>query len=350
MDTAAHDVFETLTGLPDVRGLPGIEFETFEAGATPCEHGSPGGTLYVVIDGDLKASVDVEGHTLDLGRLGTGAAFGVSSFLGKSGTTSDATVEAKTPTRVLALERRVFEESWRSAHRGPAARLLLGLSRRLADRVRQANAIHIEWDAIEGDHDVTFGCPSPTEEICKKKAGWLSRSGHAATGLHDLPRQEQAETMINAIRSLQPLGPELVQRLGRHLDVRRYGDGQWIARQGERPDGLYLLLDGDVDVFVDEVSQETPVRRMQRGRLFGQLSFLLECRRAASSRATGGADIGILGTAQVRTILDRAERGSHNAVRLIEWLTAQVVRDWGSVQQRLRKQFLETTRGTKPIS
>lgn len=348
MDTAAHDVFETLTGLPHIADLPGIELRTFQTGAKPCEHGTPGGTLYVVVDGELKASVDVDGHTLDLGRLGPGAAFGVSSFLGKPGALSDATVEAKAPTRVLALERGVFEESWRSAHRGPAARLLLGLARRLADRVRQANAIHIEWDASEGDHDVTFGCPSPTEEVCKKKAGWLSRSGHAATGLQDLPRQEQAEAMINAIRSLQPLGPELVQRLGRHLDVRRYSDGQWVARQGERPDGLYLLLDGDVDIFVDEVSKDAPVRRMQKGRLFGQLSFLLECRRSASSRATGSADIGILGTAQVRTILDRAERGSHNAVRLIEWLTAQVISDWTSVQKRMRAQFLASTGEARP--
>jgi CRP-like cAMP-binding protein len=344
MESAAQDVFEALTGLSADAGVPGLEIQALAQGATPCEVGKPGGTLYLVVEGELKATVPVEDELLDLGRLGPGAAFGVGSFLGRSGATSDATVEALTPTRVLALERRVFDETWRAAHQGPAARLVLGLARRLADRVHQANAIQIEWDAIEGDHDVTFGCPTPTEEVCRKKAGWLSRSGHTATGLADLPRQEQVEMMINAIRSLQPLGPELVQRLGRHLDVRRYADGQWIARQGERPDGLYLLLDGDVDVFVDEVSKERPVRRMQRGRLFGQLSFLLERRRSASGRAVGEADIGILGTAQVRTILERAERGSHNAVGLIEWLTAQVIADWASVQARMRQQFLDSRR------
>ncbi len=62
------------------------------------------------------------------------------------------------------------------------------------------------------------------------------------------------------------------------IDIRNFQEDELIIMEGSPPDSLYEMISGDAIVTV----QNTEVGRIQRGEIFGEISFLTQSTRTAS--------------------------------------------------------------------
>ena len=105
----------------------------FREGETIVETGQPGGSFYVILEGEAK----VARHGKTVGRLGPGEFFGEISLL--DGGTRSATVTAATPVVAIRIFKRSFD---RVVAKEPtvAAKILAVVARRLREAERTINA------------------------------------------------------------------------------------------------------------------------------------------------------------------------------------------------------------------
>jgi CRP-like cAMP-binding protein len=86
-----------------------LRYLSFEAGQTVIQQGSKGDQFFIVVDGEVDV---IEEHAGEPGKLlttlGPGESFGEAALL--LNTPRTATVRARTPLRVLALDKRTFEQ------------------------------------------------------------------------------------------------------------------------------------------------------------------------------------------------------------------------------------------------
>lgn len=61
--------------------------------------------------------------------------------------------------------------------------------------------------------------------------------------------------------------------------------GDWVVRQGERGDGMYLIEDGEVEVVLDQEGEYQVVATMGKSEYFGEMSLINQKPRSASVRA-----------------------------------------------------------------
>jgi len=124
---------ELIRGLPlfelcskrDLRRIAALADEReLDAGTELIREGEPGREFYVVVEGEI----DVRRGTRRVAQLGAGSFVGEIALLSRSPRT--ATVLARTPLRVLAIEGRDFVELLDSL-----PELWLKVARALADRV-----------------------------------------------------------------------------------------------------------------------------------------------------------------------------------------------------------------------
>jgi CRP/FNR family transcriptional regulator, cyclic AMP receptor protein len=59
--------------------------------------------------------------------------------------------------------------------------------------------------------------------------------------------------------------------LAAELDERSFPEGDWVLRQGELGSGLFIVVDGEVGVIVDDEERAT----LGTGSFFGEVSVLL---------------------------------------------------------------------------
>jgi CRP-like cAMP-binding protein len=62
------------------------------------------------------------------------------------------------------------------------------------------------------------------------------------------------------------------------ISVRAYRYGDLIINEGDKPDGVYVLIDGEAHVTVDGVKMGT----IRAGEIFGEISFLTGNNRTAT--------------------------------------------------------------------
>ncbi len=75
-------------------------------------------------------------------------------------------------------------------------------------------------------------------------------------------------------------GPQLEELLGR-MEEASYNEGEWILRRGATDVGLYVIVDGEVDIAVDG----QPVDTASDGDYFGEIALIDEGVRSASITA-----------------------------------------------------------------
>jgi small-conductance mechanosensitive channel/CRP-like cAMP-binding protein len=86
---------------------------------------------------------------------------------------------------------------------------------------------------------------------------------------------------LRRVGILAPLGDEDLDALSRHAQLRIYGKGETVVRQGEEGDSLFINLCGNLDVFVD--GQQ--VGALTGGDFFGEMSLLTGEKRRATVTA-----------------------------------------------------------------
>jgi CRP-like cAMP-binding protein len=65
--------------------------------------------------------------------------------------------------------------------------------------------------------------------------------------------------------------PEL-RDLAAELDEQSFAEGQWVLRRGTPGAGLFIIVDGEVGVIIDDEERAT----LATGSFFGEVSVLLE--------------------------------------------------------------------------
>jgi CRP-like cAMP-binding protein len=98
----------------------------------------PVDSAYLVLEGELVATIDNNGHTIEVGRIGPGAWLGEVAVLSGNRTAS-SNVNTVTPCRLLKLRAQDFEDL--AMHDEEISSVLLGhLIELMASRLHSSNA------------------------------------------------------------------------------------------------------------------------------------------------------------------------------------------------------------------
>ena len=102
---------------------------------------------------------------------------------------------------------------------------------------------------------------------------------------------------------------------------RDYGDGELIVKQGESGDCMYVIQEGEVEVFVTRDGREVSLAIRKRGEFFGEMAIFERENRSASVRARGQARVL---TVDRRQLLSRIEDDPALAMRMIQSMSHRI--------------------------
>jgi CRP-like cAMP-binding protein len=182
--------------------------------------GEEGTSFYVVASGHLSVSKrDERGGSIALARLGGGEFFGEMALL--AGTTRSATVTAEEDAEVLEFRAEVLLD-------------------------------------IAGRHP------------------------HVAQSLRRFYRQRLLANAMAVSPIFRPFQRGERKLIMERFRAREVAEGELVIREGEPSDGLYVVLEGAVDVVKSKDGQGLAVGHLREGDLFGEMS----CLRKAPASAT----------------------------------------------------------------
>jgi len=76
------------------------------------------------------------------------------------------------------------------------------------------------------------------------------------------------------------------------LRLRRFSAGEFIIRQGERSESVFIIADGEVNIVrASGEGDDVTLARLRAGAVFGELALISDEPRAASAVATGDVDL-----------------------------------------------------------
>lgn len=119
-----------------------------------------------------------------------------------------------------------------------------------------------------------------------------------------------------------PLDPAALKELAKQAEVIAVRAGVAVCRQGEAPDALYVIIDGDFDVFVEtpEAGGELRVNTLMPGGFFGEMGIFTGQPRTATVRAASGG--GLVARLASEPVLELAQRESCVSFGVIKRLSA----------------------------
>jgi len=68
------------------------------------------------------------------------------------------------------------------------------------------------------------------------------------------------------------LGRDALERIADRYDTVRFGEGEWVVREGSRAGALYVVVDGEAAAVVADEERG----RIRTGSFFGEISTLLD--------------------------------------------------------------------------
>jgi predicted acylesterase/phospholipase RssA/CRP-like cAMP-binding protein len=101
------------------------------------------------------------------------------------------------------------------------------------------------------------------------------------------------------------LSDELRERLAAQVRDVRVLAGEWLMREGEPADSMFIVRSGRLEV-IDEGPPEALIRVLRRGDVLGELALLRRGTRSASVRARRDADLLELGRAEFESLIEQA--------------------------------------------
>lgn len=113
---------------------------------------------------------------------------------------------------------------------------------------------------------------------------------------------------------------------------RVYGDGEIVVREGDMGSSMYVIQEGEVEVFVTRDGKEIPLRTLGAGEILGEMSVFDREVRSATVRARGEAR---LLTVDKESFLRRVHEDPSLAFRIVQTLSRRV-RDLSAELARLR--------------
>jgi CRP-like cAMP-binding protein len=84
-------------------------------------------------------------------------------------------------------------------------------------------------------------------------------------------------------------------------DVRRFAAGEIVFPEGAAPDGMYALLEGEVDILMEGKLRET----VEAGGIFGELALLDEQPRSATAVARTNCAIAVIDPRRFQSLVQQ---------------------------------------------
>lgn len=118
-----------------------------------------------------------------------------------------------------------------------------------------------------------------------------------------------------------------------------YHPGEFIVRQGEIGDCMFVIQEGDVDVLKEENGTQTVVDTMHSGDIFGEMAIIDRTVRSSTVRASSEARIM---TIDKKTFLRRIQEDPALALTVLKAMS-QRVRNLDLEVASLKQQLLQRT-------
>ena len=100
-----------------------------------------------------------------------------------------------------------------------------------------------------------------------------------------------------------------------------YRDGEWLIRQGEVGDCMFVIQEGRVDIVVERDGREVHIGTAGHGEILGEMAIFERAPRSASVRAVG--DVRVL-TLDKRAFLKRMHADPSLAFRILQTMSRRV--------------------------
>jgi CRP-like cAMP-binding protein len=114
---------------------------------------------------------------------------------------------------------------------------------------------------------------------------------HLAASLRRFYRQRLLANAMAVSAVFRPFPKGDRKLLMERFRAREIADGERVIREGEPSDGLYVILEGTVDVMKRKDAAEVAVGRLREGDVFGEMSCLRKAPASASVVARRGGTL-----------------------------------------------------------
>jgi CRP/FNR family transcriptional regulator len=100
-----------------------------------------------------------------------------------------------------------------------------------------------------------------------------------------------------------------------------YEDGEVIIQQGEVGDCMYVIQEGEVEIYLEDGESVIPLVKRKEGEFFGEMALFDRDVRSATVRALGQARIL---TVDKKNLLSRISKDPSMAFRLLETMSNRI--------------------------
>lgn len=143
-------------------------------------------------------------------------------------------------------------------------------------------------------------------------------------------------------RALPTLNHDLLLRATRHLQFRAYQPGEAIILPNSRPDDFYIVIDGQVDVLLENNGQTTLLDRLGPSQYFGEIALLNGGSRTALVRASESVPVRV--AALGRDVFHEVVNASKDTLANLRDVVQRRLND----QQHAHQDRSERNRGRSP--
>jgi small-conductance mechanosensitive channel/CRP-like cAMP-binding protein len=119
---------------------------------------------------------------------------------------------------------------------------------------------------------------------------------------------DQIVSHLAAVDFFTILTPEQIEILAKDARVLRFLPGEPIVRQGEPGQELFVILEGEAEVWLEHEGRSTRINQMHRGQFFGEMSLLTGEPRSATVRAVTPLKVVQVGKAALSRIVQEDQR------------------------------------------
>jgi uncharacterized membrane protein len=113
----------------------------------------------------------------------------------------------------------------------------------------------------------------------------ISRAGNAGRRHRSGPVMQDTADLLHHLALFRDLPAEQLQPLRQSAIRRRHAEGETIFRCGDKPDYLYVVESGTIEIAVPAQAGEIVVASFEAGSFFGELAVFDRQPRSASARA-----------------------------------------------------------------
>ncbi len=142
-----------------------------------------------------------------------------------------------------------------------------------------------------------------------------------ADGYEVMPATTVAKlAWLTDIDLFQKMPLSTLAELARDGELRRYPQGEILCKEGQRSDGMFLLLSGEADVFLNRDGGVQRVSAVTAGQTIGEMGVFTKKPRAATVViGSSSADVLAFGEEQLDTVWENPHASRGVLLRVFEY-------------------------------